>query len=69
MAITKHPLTSCQKDEIDISCPIFASALKCTSSPHISLIGHSKMKLTDFDCSFHKIHWLFENNEADQGDF
>ena len=26
---------SCQKDEIDIFCPIFVSTLKCTSSPYI----------------------------------
>ena len=34
----------------------------------ISLIGHSKMELTDVDFSFQKFHWLFENNETDQGD-
>ena len=26
------------------------------------------MKLTDVDFSFQKNHWLFENNETDQGD-
>ena len=58
-----------KKDEIDISCPIFVSTLKCTSSPHISLIGHSKMELTDVDFSFQKFHWLFESNEANKGYF
>ena len=57
------PLTSCQKREIGISCPLFASTLKCTLSPYISLIGHSKV-----DFSFQKFHWLFENNETDKGD-
>ena len=38
-----------------------------TSSPHIPLISHSKMKLTDVDFSFQKFHWLFKNNAADQG--
>ena len=52
----KHLLTSCQKDEFDISCPIFVSTLKCTSSPHIPLIGHSTTKLTDVDFSFQKFH-------------
>ena len=42
--------------------------MKCTSSPNIPQIGHSKMKLTDVDFSFQKIHWLFENYEADQDD-
>ena len=36
---------------------------------HTSLIGHSKMELTDVDFSFQKFHWLYENNETDQGDF
>ena len=36
--------------------------------PYLSLIGHSKMELTDVDFSFQKFHWLFENNETDQGD-
>ena len=44
------------------------STLKCTSSPHIPLIGHSKMELTDVDFSFQKFHRLLENNETDQGD-
>ena len=26
------------------------------------------MELTDVDFSFQKFHWLFENNETDQGD-
>ena len=34
----------------------------------LSLIGQSKVELTDVDFSFKKIHWLFENNETDQGD-
>ena len=67
--ITTTPgVSSCQKVEIDISCRIFESTLKCTSSPHTPLIGHSKMKLTDVDFSFPKFHWLLENNEADQAD-
>ena len=39
---------------IDVSCPIFASTLKCTSLPYISLIGHNKMELTDVHFSFQK---------------
>ena len=35
-AIQVHLLTSCQKDDTDISCPIFVSTLKCTP-----LKGHS----------------------------
>ena len=51
---------SYHKHEIDISCPIFVSTLKCTSSPsYTSLIGHSKMELTDVDFSFQKFPWLF----------
>ena len=44
------------------------STLKCTSAPHLSLIGQSKMELTDVDFSFQKFHWLFERIETDQGD-
>ena len=33
------------------------------TTAQVSLIGHSKMELTDVDFSF---HWLFENNEKDQ---
>ena len=37
-------------------------------SPYLSLIGHSKVELTDVDISFKKKnHWLFDNNETDQG--
>ena len=39
------------------SCPIFVSTLKCTPSPYLFLIGHSKM---DVDFSFQIFHWLFE---------
>ena len=60
----KYLLTSCQEDEIDISCPIFVSPMKYTLSPHISVIGHSKMELTDVHFSFQKFHWLFESNET-----
>ena len=56
------------KDEIDISCPLFVLTLKCTSSHYVALIGHSKMSLTDVDFSFQTFHWLFENDETDQGD-
>ena len=37
-------------------------------SSGISLIGHSQMELTDVDFYFQNFHWLFENNETDQGD-
>ena len=64
----KNLLTSCHNDEIDITCPIFASTLKCTASPcYISLIGYIKMELTVVDFSFRKFHWLLENNETAQG--
>ena len=36
---------------------------KKTSSPYLSVIGHSKMELKDVDFSFKN-----ENNETDQGD-
>ena len=49
--------------EIDISCPSFVSTLKFTSLPYISLI-----ELTDVNFSSKIFHWLFENNETDQGD-
>ena len=45
------------------------TTLKCTSLPYLTPIGHSKMELTDVDFSFQNFHWLFENNEIDQGDF
>ena len=46
----------------------FVSTLKYTLSPYLYLIGHSEMELTDVDFSFQNFHWLFENNETDQGD-